>query len=327
MGSLVGGVLTIDFQGDWKNDYPNIYTVTDVQNPFYVNNTWTYDGHTTLRSGGIGHGGTSRTDITITLNSPGVFEYNACVGSEDNCDKLWVYVDGVEKLQISGSVSFAVHTEQLAAGQHTISLRYTKDGSVVRYQDAGAFGYLKFTGIAQQKYLIKDEQNNLYDSSGTQIPTNVIEAQTFYDYGSDDLPVSSVLTAFTNPTVLAWNELDIVPVIQAHEVATPFPQIIYSGDYDMTDPSILGIEDADIVASSDVLFAISTDQGATWKAHNGTTWITLSSVDSGMNAETFNSIGLSDWLTIFTGNSSFRIRAMIPTLTSYIESVIINFIN
>lgn len=89
----------------------------------------------------------------------------------------------------------------------------------------------------------------------------------------------------------------------------------------------MGIEDADVVASSDVLFAISTDQGVTWKAHNGTTWITLSSPDSGMNAETFNSISLVDWETIFTGNTGFVVRAMIPAMTSYIESVIINFIN
>lgn len=188
-------------------------------------------------------------------------------------------------------------------------------------------GFVRITYLYDVRFLIEDA-NGFYDSAGNSVPVVSLNASAFQTYGSTDMPTDTVLLGFTDPKVYKWFDSDVeYPRLRAHETATPLPQILISGDYDMTDPSILGIEDADIIASSDVLFAISTDQGVTWKAHNGTTWITLTSQDSGMNAETFNSIGLSDWATIFTGNTAFRIRAVLPALTSYIESVIINFVN
>lgn len=180
------------------------------------------------------------------------------------------------------------------------------------------------------KYLFADNDNIYTVQGGNRVivPQQTLTANVFETYGMDDAPELTNFSDLTNPKIYHWCEKDdVIFSISVDEVATPFPQIVYTDDYDMTDPSILGIEDADVVASSDVLFAISTDQGVTWKAHNGTTWITLSSQNSGMNADTFNAVDITDWAEIYTGNSAIRVRAILPALTSYIESVIINYIN
>jgi len=177
------------------------------------------------------------------------------------------------------------------------------------------------------RFLIRSN-GSLYDVQGNILASQTLSAQTFRDYGSFAYPETATLLNFTNPEVLYFiDDDDAEPKLVCTESASPFPQILYSPDYDLTDFSITGIEDADIIASDDILFAISTDQGVTWKAHNGTQWITLSSENSGMSGATFESISLEDWALIYSNATQIRVRAVIPAITSYIESVIINFLN
>lgn len=178
-----------------------------------------------------------------------------------------------------------------------------------------------------KKYLIR-AAGTLYDAEGVQLATQTLSAATFSAAGSDSKPDTETLLTFSNPELLLWHDSEEhLPTLTATETATPPPQTLISEDYDLTDETILGIEDADIAASDDVLFAISFDEGVTWKAYNGAAWITLTSSNSGMSATTFESIGVEEWATVAESAQHFRIRAVIPASTSYIESVIINFIN
>ena len=187
--------------------------------------------------------------------------------------------------------------------------------------------YYTLISLVKKRYLIR-AGGVLYDVTGEELATQTLTAQTFLDYGNEEPPDDSVLLTFTNPQVLFWKDsTDELAIIKATENATPPPQVMISGDYDLTDATILGIEDADVVASSDVLFAISFDSGTTWKAYDGTAWQTLSSNDSGMDATTFNSIGVSAWAAAVGAATAFKIRAYLPANTSYITSLIINFLN
>lgn len=179
-----------------------------------------------------------------------------------------------------------------------------------------------------KKYLIRIN-GDLYDVDGEALPAGTtVNAATFETYGSDEKPTSETLAALENPDVLLWHDSDeYLPKLTATMTAAPPAQTLISNDYDMTDETITGIEDADVTASNDVLFAISFDEGETWKAHNGSAWITLSSADSGMSAQTFNSISVEAWAEVAENAEKFRIRAILPALDSYIESIIINFLN
>lgn len=181
--------------------------------------------------------------------------------------------------------------------------------------------------FVKKRYLIR-AGGILYDTTGTALITQTLSAQVFLDHGSAEPPAENVLLSFSNPQVLFWKDSTVeIARLEVIEEATPPAQILISDAYDLTDETILGIEDADIIASADVLFAISFDSGTTWKAYDGTQWLTLSSADSGMNAATFNGIGVEAWAAAVGTAAAFKIRAYMPAITSYITSMIINFIN
>lgn len=223
-------------------------------------------------------------------------------------------------------------TKQLIEGSQTYNYTYSAEQPDVTFYKSGSGRTVTNALIDlrlpyDKRYLIR-ANGKLYDVAGEEIATAVLNAAAFQEYGSDRKPQQEVIAGFTNPDVILWHDsTEYLPTLTAEVVAVPFAQVIYSGDYDLTDETILGIEDADVIASEDILFALSFDMGETWKAYNGAAWLTLTSEDSGMNTATFNSIGVEAWAEVVTGAEKFRIRAIIPTGSSYIESVIINFIN
>ena len=106
----------------------------------------------------------------------------------------------------------------------------------------------------------------------------------------------------------------------------PVPQIVVTNTQDMSDPSILGIESATVDASDDVLFAISFDDGVTWKAYDGAKWVTLSTENSGMNKTTMENISLEAWAEVVT-SAMYKLRFVLMNAGSYVAAVRMNYIN
>jgi hypothetical protein len=94
----------------------------------------------------------------------------------------------------------------------------------------------------------------------------------------------------------------------------------------MSDSTILGIEGIQAVCSDDILFALSFDDEATWKAYDGTAWITLDLPNTGMTKTTMESIGLEAWAEVVTSDY-YKVRFILPTTTSYMTSMVVNYIN
>ena len=160
--------MRITFEEDtWKQGEEGILSVTDGTTPFYSADTWKEDGKNTLRSGQITDSGISETTLTVTLSEEGSMTLSYIVSSEQNYDWLHVLVDGTEVLKKSGTgvSTFTEFSYALAAGAHTIVLRYTKDGSQSRGNDACGIGYLLFTGVEPpyaKKYLMTDFNGKIY---------------------------------------------------------------------------------------------------------------------------------------------------------------------
>lgn len=180
------------------------------------------------------------------------------------------------------------------------------------------------------KYLIRSGSTiyTVTDGTLTALTETELTASLFQTYGVDDLPDGSLLVGLTDPEVLYWHDsTDELPTLAAAVTGTPpVPQVVVSDACDMSDPSILGIESVTVVASADVLFALSFDDGATWKASDGTQWITLEQENSGMNAETFQNISLEMWAEVVT-STSYKLRFVLMDTTSYMTSVVIHYIN
>ena len=264
-------VCRITFEDDaWKEAAPEIYSVVDGATPFYSADTWLLDEKQTLRSGAIGNSGTSETTITAVFSEDGKINLSCAVSSEKNYDKLHVLVDGTEKITISGTVNFTEYEFDVAAGMHVVVFRYTKDGSGTSGKDAGAIGYIQFTGVEppyEKRYLMTDFEGKVYTVAGgavQEVPTlqraDLTVKSVFQEYGFTSIPTSEQLLSLTRPVLYRWCDGD-VKNLHAEVTATPKVQTIRTVA-DMTHESILGILSMTSVYSGNVTASYSYDDAA-----------------------------------------------------------------
>lgn len=181
------------------------------------------------------------------------------------------------------------------------------------------------------KYLIKSEDMicTVIDDELVLLDATELTAEVFHSHGFDELPEWSVISTLTNPEILFWQGADVeedLPTITATMTAIPYPQTIISPNYDMSDDTILGVECAYVTASSDVVFAISVDDGATWYMWTGTAWGTLTDATTGMTAETINAITTEQWAGLMT-TGKFKVRATLFDENSSFTSFVMDYIN
>ena len=181
-----------------------------------------------------------------------------------------------------------------------------------------------------RKYLIRSNSTLYTVTDGALVPLHDTEvsASLFQDYGVDELPDGSLLAGLTDPEVLYWQDsTDDLPTLSLTVTGVPpVPQVVVTDAQDMSDSTILGIESVTVAASEDVLWAVSFDDGATWRAHNGSQWVTLEQENSGMTAETFQNLSLEAWAEVVT-STAYRLRFVLMTTDSYVSEVIVNYIN
>lgn len=330
---IINGVLIFDFaEPDWRTKYPDIYTVTD-SNGFYTASTFKYNDADTLRSYGISHNGTSQTDIEFIMLQDGVLSLNYLVSSEDRYDWLYINIDGTDVIKKSGTVDWTDYTKELTAGTHTLSLKYTKDGSSSSGSDAGAIGYLTIGGVIppyDTRYLIRSGTTlyTVVDGALSELTTADIVAQTFLDYGIEDIPDGALLLGLNNPEVLYWQDSeDDLPTLTATVTATPPPQTVISSRCDLSDATITGLEKMLATCEGELICAVSFDDKATWKAHNGVEWVTLSDEYVGMSKETLETITLEQWNELYLGASGMYIRFALTDATQVLTKIEVDFSN
>ena len=155
-----------------------------------------------------------------------------------------------------------------------------------------------------------------------------ISARVFQTYGVDEIPDGSLLVGLTDPEVLFWQDSqDNLPDLSLTVIgAPPLPQIITSDPVDLAHESISAIDHVMTNASEDVRFSVSFNGGATWLAHDGSNWFQTTETEPGMLASTMNAITTAQWAEIAT-LTSCQVRAWLPTVTSYVDSVVFHYIN
>ena len=259
---------TITFEDDaFKDGCSGVFEVKEGTTPFYVADTWKVNDQTTLRSGQITHGGTSETTISVILLEAGLVQFNCAISSEQNCDRLRVIIDEKEVVNISGTIDFKEYEFPLDVGTHEIILRYTKDGSVDRGNDAGALGYIRFTGVElpfDTRFLMRDMNGKTYtviDDIVTEVPELAsVELSTksvFQDHGFLKMPTPEQLGALTKPVLYRWADGDM-RLMKAKATATPRAQTIRAVA-DLHHETILGIAGLTAVYKGNVTASYSYD--------------------------------------------------------------------
>lgn len=261
-------ICTITFEDDnWKDAAPDVYSVTDGAVTFYSSNTFLYNKKNTLRSGSIGNSEVSEITINVKYLFDGYINFAYGVSSEANCDFIRVIIDGTEVVSAAGGVVVLKEYEQeISAGEHSINIRYTKDGSRARGYDAGCIGYLKFTGVNApftRKILLASEGKiyTLVDNELSLIEDlkeeDLNTKEVFNIYGFDELPSSDVLVNLNKPIIYRWTDKDVT-VMEANAKAIPKPQTIKCVA-DLDHDTILGISSITAVYSGNVNISYSYD--------------------------------------------------------------------
>ena len=128
--------LTFDFEdqvipSDWANTTAYPWSVTNAQNH-------TNGGSYCIKSYSGAHGQTSSISIEVECVNTGSISFCYRISSESSYDEGYFKIDGTTYIgPISGNdASWSSYSHDVAAGTHTFSWEYTKDGTGNNYEDS-----------------------------------------------------------------------------------------------------------------------------------------------------------------------------------------------
>lgn len=103
---------------------------TDASYPWTFDNTESYEGQYSLKSGQISDNMDTSVTLTLEIGESDSIAFYYKVSSEGNWDKLHFMIDNEEKDNWSGIVAWSRAQYAVTAGTHTFKWQYTKDYSV-----------------------------------------------------------------------------------------------------------------------------------------------------------------------------------------------------
>ncbi len=123
VGQSMDGFETGDFSAfDWQFVSPVYAWRVVTESP--------YEGQYCAKSSEIDNNEATSMSITIQVGRESEISFYYKVSSENNYDKLHFYIDGNEKNNWSGDVSWTRASYQITAGTHILKWEYTKDVSL-----------------------------------------------------------------------------------------------------------------------------------------------------------------------------------------------------
>ena len=106
---------------EWNNDATNPWTICNVE---------PYEGQYCVKSGSIGDNQSTELSLQFTVTEADSVAFYYKVSSESSYDKLYFYIDAIEKNNWSGTVAWTRAQYAVTPGTHTFKWKYKKDTSV-----------------------------------------------------------------------------------------------------------------------------------------------------------------------------------------------------
>ena len=122
-------------EGFESGDFLSFPWINDNTRPWVIDTTNPYAGMYSAKSGTTSHNTSSTLIMNADVPSNGDITFAVKVSSEANYDKLTFSIDGVTKGTWSGEAAWSVESYPITAGQHVLTWKYTKDGSVSNGSD------------------------------------------------------------------------------------------------------------------------------------------------------------------------------------------------
>ena len=137
VGEIMEGFESGDLSSfDWNT---NSYI-----NPWHVVTESPYEGNYCCRSGSITDSQQVDLSIILEVYSEGEVSFYKKVSSENNWDKLFFYIDDIEKGNWSGEVAWSRQSYTLTPGTHTLMWTYKKDFMISSGEDCAWIDNIQF---------------------------------------------------------------------------------------------------------------------------------------------------------------------------------------
>lgn len=177
------------------------------------------------------------------------------------------------------------------------------------------------------RYLLQDGAGVTYtvtDGALTALEIAELTGQYILDNGFADEPDWTLLQGLVNPSILCWHDGVIAPGLTVKVTAIPPDQVVISELYDMSHPTITGIEGAAVDADDATQFSVSFDGGKNWRAWNGEEWVIVDA-GGGMTKTAIEAVTMEQWTMVQT-SLKYKIRAVL-TEGSAVRSIVIDYAN
>ena len=196
MGSLRVGLVVYseDFEtlDNGAFELPNGWT-NDNERP------WVVENHT-LKSGNAGQDNSNSTiQATYNFTNPGKISFSYRISSEGYSDKGFFSIDGVTKINVSGS-SDGTFTENVDAGEHTFSWWYSKDGSQSHGEDAFFIDNI----VIQEVHPVNDTTITCLTADDLELVATPEEGSYFVRWDDNSTDENRVVTIDQDMTITAY---------------------------------------------------------------------------------------------------------------------------
>lgn len=179
----------------------------------------------------------------------------------------------------------------------------------------------------EKRFLIKSGSTyyTIVNNALSNISVSDLTSSTFLDNGIDYIPDYSLIKSLPDPQILFWADKSDLVLEDGLVVygTPPIPHIVYYESQDI--PSGRNIRQAEMLASDDVLLAITFDNGQNYKYYNGSTWITDSTNSEGMSPQMLKNVPTSAWSEV-ASSSTFSFRCILPTIESTTGKIYIRYV-
>jgi len=182
-----------DFEDQSVADFPiSIY----ADYPLEISSTYAASGMYSLASPDMTHNEWGGSDITF-VSEEGTMSFDLKISTESGWDYFYLAIDGALAFELSGEYDWVTISGPIAAGQHTISFIYAKDGSVSSGEDKIWVDNFYYPG-----YVRDDDADGMDDAWETNNGLNPADnADAALDADNDGLTNLEEYQAGSNPNV------------------------------------------------------------------------------------------------------------------------------
>ncbi|HMJ90269.1 MAG TPA: MBG domain-containing protein, partial [Candidatus Acidoferrum sp.] len=202
-----GALLSLLTRAD-AIDAPGLLWTSGGSAPWLAQTTVTHESADAVQSGTTPHSGESW--LQTTVSGPGTLKFWWKVSSQTNSDLLGLYVDGSERLRVSGESDWSPQTFDVPPGNHTLRWRYWKNSGTTTGQDRAWLDQVQFGPSAPEAPIIIGQPVSRNVNVGATVNFSVVATGTAplgYQWLSNEVALSNGINVngATTPTLTLGN--------------------------------------------------------------------------------------------------------------------------